>query len=294
VLVGTATCGTVITTNLPTNRAIVNINAKQDGAASWNSGQDSWYQPFFTGGATSLLQYSIQPGTYSFRMTNPTLAAAEFPTLTAGQLGQIFTAWTYNSPWITDYFVFDAAGASNPSVPDIFAGAIRPSGLTGGTGSATEAFNLAVTNNFDDIIVKQPGGRITGTRVNQYTFTSAETLTFVVPDNVLSDNNGGVSIVVSPAAPPNPQGDYNDNGVVDAADYAVWRKHLGGGINLPNDINGGTIGTTHYNAWRANFGKVETPGAGVTSAVPESLSAWLAASALVGWPMIFCRPLRRP
>src|SRR6478609_301075 len=172
VLVGTATCGTVITTNLPTNRAIVNINAKQDGAASWNSGQDSWYQPFFTGGATSLLQYSIQPGTYSFRITNPTLAAAEFPALTAGQLGQIFTAWTYNSPWITDYFVFDAAGASNPSVPDIFAGAIRPSGLASGTGSATEAFNLAVTNNFDDIIVKQPGGRITGTRVNQYTFTS--------------------------------------------------------------------------------------------------------------------------
>jgi hypothetical protein len=272
--------GTVITTNLPPNTAIVNINAKQDGAASWNSGQDSWFHPFFTGGATSLLQYSIQPGTYSFRMTNPTLAAAEFPALTAGQLGETFTAWTYNSPWVTDYFVFDAAGATNFAVPNIFAGAIRPAGLAGGTGSATEAFNLAVNNNFDDNIVKQPGGRITGVRANQYTFAAAEALTFVIPDNILSDNNGGVSIVISPAVPPNPQGDYNDNSVVDAADYVVWRNNQGTGLTLPNDSNGGTIGTTHYNAWRANFGNVA-----VGSAVPEpgSLAGFASFAAIAVW-----------
>jgi hypothetical protein len=279
-LTETARGGTVVTTNLPANTAIVNINAKQDGAANWNSGQDSWFQPFFTGGATGLLQYSIQPGTYSFRMTNPTLAAAEFPTLTGAQLGQIFTAWTYNSPWVTDYFVFNAAGASTPSVPNIFAGAIRPVGLVGGTASATQAFDFAVANNFDDNIVKQPGGRFTGMRANQYTFASAETLTFVIPDNILSDNNGGVSIVVSPAVPPNPQGDYNDNNVVDAADYVVWRNEVGGGNNLLNDAIGGTIGTPHYNAWRVNFGNVA-----VGSAVPEpgSLVGFVSLAAIAIW-----------
>jgi hypothetical protein len=115
-----ATAGTVITTNLPANTAIVNINAKQDGSANYSGpNQDLWYQPFFTGGASGLLQYVIQPGTYSFRLTTPSLAAAQFPALSAGQLSQMYTAWTYNSPWATDYMVFDAAAATNVALPQI-------------------------------------------------------------------------------------------------------------------------------------------------------------------------------
>src|SRR4051812_11701826 len=94
--------GSVITANLPGSTAIVNIDAKQDGAASFDGGQDNWFHPFFTGGATSLLQYTVAPGFYTFQLTNPTLAATQFPSLTSSQLGQMFTAWTYNSPWITD------------------------------------------------------------------------------------------------------------------------------------------------------------------------------------------------
>jgi hypothetical protein len=213
--------GSVITSNLPANvAAIVNIDARQDGAASFDGGQDNWFHPFFTGGATNLLQYTIAPGFYTFQLTNPTLAATQYPALAGGQLGQMFTAWTYNSPWITDYFVFDSAGASNFSVPQIFAGAIRPNGLAGGTGSATEAFNFATTNHFDDIIVKQPGGRFTGARASQYGFATSEMLTFAIPDNVLSDNNGGLSVVISRTGDGIP-GDYNANGAVDAADYVL-------------------------------------------------------------------------
>jgi hypothetical protein len=266
--------GTVITTNLPANTAIVNVNAKQDGAASWNAGQDSWFQPFFTGGATALTQLVVQPGTYSFRLTNPTLAMTEFPALTSGQLSQIFTAWTYNSPWITDYFVFDAAGVASSAVPDIFAGAIRPAGLSGGTGSATEAFNLAVNNNFDDIIVKQPGGRITGIRTNQYTFTAAETLTFAVPDNILSDNNGGVSVLIQLTGD-GVAADYNGNGAVDAADYVVWRN----GGPLANEV--ATLGMAtaeDYTEWRGRFGSTSGSGTGATAenAVPEPVTVGIA------------------
>lgn len=258
--------GTVITANLPANTAIVNVNAKQDGAETWNSGQDSWFHPFFTGGATNLLQYNIAPGTYHFSLTDPALAAAHFPGLTAGQLSEIFTAWTYNSPWITDYFVFDSAGATNFSVPQIFAGAIRPSGLTGGTGSATEAFNLATTYEFDDVIVKQPGGRNTGVRTTLYTFNSPETLTFAIPDNVLSDNNGGVSVVISQVASFAVPGDYNNNGVVDAADYVLWRN----GGPLTNEVDApGTVNAQDYTEWRKRFGNTSGSGLAANSSVPE-------------------------
>jgi hypothetical protein len=51
-------------------------------------------------------------------------------------------------------------------------------------------------------------------------------------------------------------GDFNQNGLVDAADYVLWRKGLGT-----------TFIPEHYNDWRANFGRT-TAGSGISS-VPE-------------------------
>src|ERR1700690_2419231 len=115
--------GTVITANLPPNTAIVNINATQDGAASYNGDTSLWYHPFFTGGAAQLLEYTIQGGSYPFRVIDPADANQLFPALTAGQTNQIFTAWTFNSPWATDYLVYDSAAAVNTSIPQLFDGA---------------------------------------------------------------------------------------------------------------------------------------------------------------------------
>ena len=55
-------------------------------------------------------------------------------------------------------------------------------------------------------------------------------------------------------------GDYNHNGVVDAADYVVWRKGLGT-----------TYTQNDYDVWRANFGRTAGGGSGAaaTAAVPE-------------------------
>ncbi len=70
-----------------------------------------------------------------------------------------------------------------------------------------------------------------------------------------------------------PTGDYNHNGVVDAADYVVWRDELGRtGINLPADGDGdNTITQNDYNIWRANFGNHSGSGSAAVanSAVPE-------------------------
>jgi hypothetical protein len=62
-------------------------------------------------------------------------------------------------------------------------------------------------------------------------------------------------------------GDYNDDGMVDAADYVVWRNNLGG-TGLPNDPTPGIVDNTDYLNWKANFGLSAT-GALSMAAVPE-------------------------
>jgi sugar lactone lactonase YvrE len=59
-------------------------------------------------------------------------------------------------------------------------------------------------------------------------------------------------------------GDYNENGIVDAADYIVWRNSLGQvGTGLAADGDGdGRIDADDRNVWRAQFGNVIGSGAG--------------------------------
>lgn len=50
-----------------------------------------------------------------------------------------------------------------------------------------------------------------------------------------------------------PAGDYNNNGIVDAADYTLWRDNLNTSATLPNDTTPG-VTQNDYNVWKANFG----------------------------------------
>jgi hypothetical protein len=76
-------------------------------------------------------------------------------------------------------------------------------------------------------------------------------------------------------------GDYNHNGIVDAADYVVWRDSLGRtGSSLAADGNGnGVIDTGDYDVWKAHFGQHTTAGAGAADSagagVPEPSAALL-------------------
>jgi exopolysaccharide biosynthesis protein len=77
-----------------------------------------------------------------------------------------------------------------------------------------------------------------------------------------------------------PNGDFNQNGCVDAADYVMWRNSIGG--------------QAAYDAWRQHFGmagnSVNTAAAGSTLAVPEPTDWLLAVLGIVfGW----CARLRR-
>jgi hypothetical protein len=96
---------------------------------------------------------------------------------------------------------------------------------------------------------------------------------------------GGVLFAgVAPDVP----GDYNGNGIVDAADYTVWRDRLGQNVTLLNEVDGVTPGmvTQHdYIEWKARFGNTAGAGSGSgssalsTGAVPEpsaGVLVWLA------------------
>lgn len=76
-------------------------------------------------------------------------------------------------------------------------------------------------------------------------------------------------------------GDYNGDGTVNAADYAVWRDNLGASVTLPNDTTPGSITAEDYNVWRSNFrdasgargAEVPEPGATILIAVASALVA---------------------
>ena len=76
-------------------------------------------------------------------------------------------------------------------------------------------------------------------------------------------------------------GDYNNDGTVDAADYTVWRDNLGELLELPNDTTPGTVDTGDYTTWANNFGAV----ASAATAVPEPAAAGLALLALAGFAL---------
>jgi hypothetical protein len=75
-----------------------------------------------------------------------------------------------------------------------------------------------------------------------------------------------LSIVAPPVA-----GDYNNNGVVDLADYVLWRNNQGTSTVLPNDAIGGRIGLAQFDQWRAHFGQTGgiSSGALASGAIPE-------------------------
>jgi dextranase len=69
-------------------------------------------------------------------------------------------------------------------------------------------------------------------------------------------------------------GDYNQDGVIDAADYTVWRDAMAAGsTTLPNDPTPGTVDESDFEYWRVHFGETAGGAASIAAsglaAVPE-------------------------
>lgn len=69
-------------------------------------------------------------------------------------------------------------------------------------------------------------------------------------------------------------GDFNLDGVVDQADYTVWRDNLGAELRLPNETTThGVVTNEDYDVWLANFGATIA----VAATVPEPQAGLLLA-----------------
>jgi hypothetical protein len=149
-----------------------------------------------------------------------------------------------------------------------------------GTANLTGTISVDVLNNFT------PSGA--------YTIVSAGNLingglTLGGPDaglfslSVTTGAGGTVQLLATSAGV---AGDYNRNGVVDAADYVLWRETDGDAVAAGTGADGdgnGVINGADYTFWRARFGNTAASGNGAGAAVPEpECIALIAFAALIG------------
>jgi hypothetical protein len=84
---------------------------------------------------------------------------------------------------------------------------------------------------------------------------------------MISHDNQSAKVQITFDGPPAENtGDYNGSGVVDAADYVVWRK----GLPSADGTGDGQVNQADYNYWRARFG--DLAGTAVAAANVESLN----------------------
>ncbi|TWT29766.1 Autotransporter-associated beta strand repeat protein [Posidoniimonas corsicana] len=77
-------------------------------------------------------------------------------------------------------------------------------------------------------------------------------------------------------------GDFNNDGMVDAADYTVWRDNLGqddGALN-GNGTGTGTVVQADYNLWRSNYGMSAPSLEAAAGVAPEPAALLLALTAM--------------
>jgi hypothetical protein len=140
--------------------------------------------------------------------------------------------------------------------------------------------------------------------IDSKTFTSVPTdgvTSRVYPSNTLAGNSptnflghaGTIDLSIIP-------GDYNDDGVVDTADYVVWRENLNTTNTIPNDTTPGWVMDEDYVVWKAEFGRAAGTAAGLgsissnTVPEPESLAILLLGVLILlvqgAWPKERMRP----
>jgi hypothetical protein len=184
----------------------------------------------------------LQPGNEQTYFYGVGTIANGSPAPGPNSIGPTFVSLTGSQgiPWATGDLFGDAAWSTAARLASgTFSAGATPAFVAGGSG---EIFNSVPATN---------------TQLGNIVLASA--ITTIVRTNLVANS-----------------ADYNHNGIVDAADYVLWRK-LNGTVAAPPgsgaDGNGdGTVGVLDYDLWRSHFGNPSGAGAGgglSTNNVPE-------------------------
>jgi T5SS/PEP-CTERM-associated repeat protein len=172
------------------------------------------------------------------------------------------------------------------------------------TAAGTLQIQLASTNSFDTLAVDGHatlGGTLqaslfggfsptVGSAFQVLTATGGITGTFTLDFSTLGTGQGPAWILVYSDSDVIlklvnlPSGDYNGNGVVDAADYVVWQKSVDQtGAGLAADGNSdNVIDDGDYHVWRAQFGQSAGSDSLTSVTVPEPSTLMLLMFAAAG------------
>lgn len=80
--------------------------------------------------------------------------------------------------------------------------------------------------------------------------------------------------------------DFNDDNIVDGADFLIWQRGFGAGGGLPQgDADGnGQVNAADLTIWKAQFGT--SPATAAVAAIPEPTAALMLAGAAFGIPLL--------
>jgi hypothetical protein len=157
-------------------------------------------------------------------------------------------------------------------------------GGAGYTGIQTGTFDNDADGNFaPPVSGPLPSSSLQALRFTRSTAASALSITNAGDYTVTAGasqwiNNAGTTFTLVTPPPPVTPGDFNDDGVVDTADYVAWQKTRNTNFNLGGngDETGASMGVVDdadYALWLANYGEVAA-GSGGGAPIPEP-STWL-------------------
>lgn len=140
-----------------------------------------------------------------------------------------------NSPWSVGVDVFGETEWNNAAIiaSGTFSGVTIPSFVLGDQAPAGSVWTTV------------------GTASSRGSFVDGVTVTTIVRDQL-----------------PELTADYNQDGRIDAIDYAVWRETLGDTVTPGSGADGsgnGTVDTADFELWRDNYGVIGAPPASFTA-----------------------------
>ena len=140
----------------------------------------------------------------------------------------------------------------------------------GGIASLNGTLNVSLADGFVPSVGDSFQILSAGSRVGTFSNTPGDVLNAGLGKFLVTYSANAVTL--SSFMPNQVPGDYNSNGVVDAADYVIWRNHLATITPLINEgASPNIVDQADYDFWKANFGKTAGSGATTTgiAAVPE-------------------------